>query len=172
MDFKNMKIPLSPNRFITCRFENDQYMIYVGEYGPSGDYLSERHLSFTLTQWATLVMLSKCIDSTISDITNGLRAETLFRHIGSNKHVSVSYKYGVDLRQFYFLYKINDIRPNRKGIALTFKQWHELKLALKLLPKYIPSIEDTSACILRDDHANQIGYWSCRNCNPNSYSLV
>ena len=168
----NMKLPISSNRFVTYKMENGEHMIYVGEMDMTSEsYLMEKNIGFTLTQWATLIMFVDSIDRAIVEIQNGYVQERLFRHIGSNKYVTVTAKYGVDLRNFYYVYKLNDIRPRRKGITLTFVQWNELKHVIKYVPTFIQEMNETVPCIMREDHANQIGYWNCSNCNPNNFNM-
>ncbi|CAG9316522.1 SUB1 [Blepharisma stoltei] len=48
--------------------------------------------------------------------------------LGKEKYVSVSKFKGkklIDIREYY--YKDGDLKPGRKGIALTVEQWRELK---------------------------------------------
>ena len=96
--------------------------------------------------------------------------ETYTKHLGGNWYVSVSKKIArVDIRRFWLPEGANDIKPTRKGISLTFKQFSELLRILDEINSYVPELSDVISCIEREDHQNQIGALQCQECNPNDY---
>jgi hypothetical protein len=164
-----MMLQLSPTRFVTSSLYNGQRMIHIREFYNVGNRLYPKKgkgLAFTLTQWATFLTYKEDIDKKINNMNNVLN---VYKHIGSNKYVSVNDGYNfVDLRLFWIPLNEEGVHPTRKGISLTFCEWRQLTYVMDTLPLFIPEIEITVPCMLRDDHTNVLGFMQCLNCNPNT----
>ena len=164
-----MMLQLSPMRYVTSSLYNGQRMIHIREFYNVGNRLYPKKgkgLALTLTQWATFVTFKEDIDEKLKDMEN---IRNVFRHIGTNKYVSVNSGYNfVDLRLFWIPPNEEGVHPTRKGISLTFGEWQQLKNVMDAVSVFIPEIDITVPCMLRDDHTNVLGFMQCLNCNPNT----
>ena len=101
-------------------------------------------------------------------------------HIGGNVHVTIKRGWPyVDLREFWLPVEPTteralppneyDVRPTRKGISLTFKQWDWLVQVMLCINTLSPFIAELQPCIT--DHHNQMGMLRCTHCNPNGWFM-
>jgi hypothetical protein len=89
-------------------------------------------------------------------------------HLGSNMYASVQSPYRcVNLRQW-----CKDaqgvLRPGN-GVALNVRVWDKFLLVNADLHDRVTELKDTIPCICEDDHANQLGFLKCSECNPHGF---
>lgn len=167
----HIKLPLTGERYVSSCVYRDQAMIHVRQFN-DGLPVKGKGLAMTLEQWNELVSCIDEIDKKVCSIRDE-EVPNFRKHLGSNKHVSVSTDfYCVDLRQFWLPKGQLEVVPTRKGIALTLNEWAEFKKVVDLVQLFIPEVLTTVPCMLRDDHANQMAFWQCSNCNPDYEQLL
>ena len=166
-----MSLPLGNDRYIKNGIFNESPMINVRQYHSEG-YPTKKGLAMTLVQWVELIGCIDQIDHKLEHIRSSLEPD-FKHHLGSNKYVRVSTDFnGVDLRKFWLPDGSTESVPTRSGIMLTSREWQLFKdFAKNHVPKYVPEVETTTRCLQRADHANQLGYLECMNCNPNFVRL-
>lgn len=85
-------------------------------------------------------------------------------HIGGPLYASIKDPYwNIDIREFFIDDGVR--RPTRRGIKLKRLEWIKLENAIKDIEKVVPETADMSPCYLSDDHQNQFGWMTCRECN-------
>jgi hypothetical protein len=165
-----LKLPITGGRFVTTSTFNGNIMIHISQFA-DGKPVKGKGLALTLEQWVELVDCFDAIDTKICCIHDKSTPD-FKHHLGSNKYVCVTTDFKcVDLRKFWLPDDSDEVVPTKKGIALSFREWLCFKKVAREVPNYVPDILTTVPCIQRDDHANQMGYWECTNCNPNFLQL-
>lgn len=93
-----------------------------------------------------------------------LNQDTFYRrHLGGNWHVTVQSGFKiVDIRKFWFPEGSKEIRATRKGVALTFDQFRELRNGLGIIDSSVPELKDIVACYSDSNH----GVTTCSECTP------
>ena len=169
--FTTMKLPLGGERYVTASMFRGQMMIHVRQFTDDGSPVKGKGLAMTLEQWVELVDSIEGIDLKIQSVAD--KAVPDFKHhLGSNKYARVNTDFFcVDLRQFWLPEGMTEVIPTKRGISLNFKQWTEFKVAAVHVPVYVPAVLSTEPCMQRTDHVNQMGFWECRNCNPDFEQL-
>ena len=56
-----------------------------------------------------------------------------------------------------------------KGISLKEEQWNSFIGAVGVIEGMHSYVRDAIPCQLHEDHANQMGFMNCVECNPNGY---
>ena len=93
-----------------------------------------------------------------------LNQQTFYRrHLGGNWHVTVQSGFKcVDIRKFWLPENATEMCATRKGIALTFEQYKELKNGLRTIDSFIPELRDVVPCYSIPNHDLQ----ACAECSP------
>ena len=108
------------------------------------------------------------------------KADLLFHPVGDKVHLSINKISTLFVNIRYWYLKENaDVSPYTstfvgkkhlyavlQGVPLTGSQWEQFKAVLAALNLQEAEFESLSPCMLRDDHANQMGYLQCSTCNP------
>ncbi|KAJ8300404.1 hypothetical protein KUTeg_021923 [Tegillarca granosa] len=99
------------------------------------------------------------------------KKEDYKQHLGENVYLSVQKGYAcVNIRQWFLPENQTSIVPTKKEIALTFKKWNNLKGAIDLVGDvFKDQLAEVTFCEDSNDHQNQMGYLTCRRCNPNDF---
>lgn len=87
------------------------------------------------------------------------------KHLGGNVHCTV--KEGnpcVDIRQFW---KPEEVILCKKGLCLRPGEYRRLKQSILGIGAAVPELSSIVPCWAQSDHANQLGYLGCSECNPN-----
>ena len=170
--FLTMKLSLSGNRYVTANTFKGYVMIHIRQFTEDGVPIKGKGIALTVVQWVELMSCIDGINNKLKHITDE-NVPDFKHHLGGNKYVRVTNGFRcVDLRLFWLPEDKREVVPTKKGIALSIQEWYEFtKLANSQVPKYVPEIMTTVPCIFRDDHANQMGYLECINCNPNYWTL-
>src|SRR5688572_3122434 len=76
---------------------------------------------------------------------------------------------GFQVRQHPSLFRIppntTKERPTRSGRALRLNEWDTL-LKIRELQERLPELKTAKPCCASVDHANQLDYLNCIECNP------
>lgn len=90
-------------------------------------------------------------------------------HVGGNLYVTMGAPYRVvHLRDYWLRPGASEVQPTRRGCGLRFSEWDTFKTkCVGILRRIEPSLTYLKPCLEREDHANQLGYLTCSECNPN-----
>ncbi len=163
------------NRFLTASIFKNEILIHIREYRESDDvlYPTTKGIAFPLPRWASFVAHISTVDEAIEQLRSG--ADTNMRaHIGGRCMISV--KTGIDridVRKFWMFNAVDgqQERPTRSGIALNFFEWGRLKAHITDMHAHVPEAANAKPCYDGDDHANQLGFVNCLECNPFTKSI-
>ncbi|KAJ8317944.1 hypothetical protein KUTeg_003035 [Tegillarca granosa] len=99
------------------------------------------------------------------------KKEDYKQDLGENVYLSVQKGYAcVNIRQWFLPENQTSIVPTKKEIALTFKKWNNLKGTIDLVGDvFKDQLAEVTFCKDSNDHQNQMGYLTCRRCNPNDF---
>lgn len=91
-------------------------------------------------------------------------------HLGANVFVSARQDNPcVDIRQYWKPSNYITIVPTKRGLCLRPTEFKALQSYISDIEKLLPELKDVIPCYMRDDHFNQLGMMSCKNCNPNEF---
>lgn len=91
-------------------------------------------------------------------------------HLGANVFVSARQDNPcVDIRQYWKPSNYTTIVPTKRGLCLRPTEFKALQSYISDIEKLLPELKDVIPCYMRDDHFNQLGMMSCKNCNPNEF---
>ncbi|KAJ8310817.1 hypothetical protein KUTeg_012682 [Tegillarca granosa] len=166
-------IHLGDDRYVVAKQFNGKMMIHIRQYvrNKRGLYPSKVGIGLDLEKWLKLDLccyrdVSECIESYKSNQNVDYRY-----HLGENVNVSIKTGFPVvHIRKWFLPEGQESVVPTRKGIALTFAQWYQLRCAIDFVAQLLKEqLATVTFCELRDDHLNQMGFFQCRRCNPNHY---
>ena len=90
-------------------------------------------------------------------------------HLGGNVYCTVRENNPcVDIRQFWK--PDEEIVPCKKGLCLRPGEYQSLKRMIPDIGAAIPELSCVVPCQFQSDHANQLGFLRCSECNPNDYT--
>ena len=94
------------------------------------------------------------------------------KHIGGRYYASITRKYKcVNLRRFFLPPNSTKELPTLSGIALRMIEWDSLLDKIPLLQDAVPELKTARPCFYSEDHANQLGFNTCVECNPFALEL-
>lgn len=152
---------------VNC-WQGDLYVhVRVYEKGNNSWYPTKKGISFSLQQWKKLQDCEvENVDQAIAKFKEGKEVD-IMKHLGSNYYVTVHNGYAnVTLRRWWVPEGKKELCPSRKGVALTFEQWEQVKKYMGPIAA-ISGLDEVIPCEFQDDHQNQMGAIECNNCNPN-----
>jgi hypothetical protein len=89
-------------------------------------------------------------------------------HLGANVHASIKSPFKcVHIRKWYRNMDVNELRPGKEGVTLTYRGLRELCKIDNHIETIVPELTTTLICVEQLDHANQLGALMCNFCNPN-----
>lgn len=136
-------------------FKNKQ-----GELRPT-----KKGISLTPVTWMTMLHQAETISDIVTKIKNKEEIHEKF-HLSHGVFVQMDAPYWtVHLRQ-HFMGKDGIIKPTYKGVILTHREWDALLQHAAEVEQRVPELSQFSLCITADDHQNQEGAFSCKECNP------
>ncbi|KAJ8319640.1 hypothetical protein KUTeg_002820 [Tegillarca granosa] len=168
------RLHLGDERYVVAVPFKGELKIHIRQYevGNKGRYPTNRGVALNLEKWKKLEELySSEVDTLINKFDREGETVDCKYHLGSNFYVSVKRLIArVDIRRWFLPQDAENIVPTRKGISLTFAQWNYVKSAMSLIRQLLrKELDETDFCENSGDHHNQMGYFSCANCNPNGY---
>ena len=162
-------------RYVKGTFWNNEWNIHVRQYEWSSAgilFPTKMGIALSLLQWVELLCNLTTIEQTLKDFQEG-KTVKLFMHLGSNVYLSVTNSYRVvDIRKWWIPDNEDELKPTRKGIALTFQEWQSLVNICNQLAEEIPEIKQTIPCSFGTDHSNLLSAMQCRNCCPNEEYFI
>jgi len=88
-------------------------------------------------------------------------------HIGGGRYVSVTTGFPcMDFRKFTVLYRQQEIKPTRQGIALRLNEWMEMRKTIQTINDAHLTLGTALPCYMQDDHNIQLSALECRECYP------
>jgi hypothetical protein len=169
-----LKIHLGKSVYLAAQEFNGIMLIHLRVYETSQSgaiFPTKLGIALDLEKWQKLVELCLTdIDEGIEDMKIG--KEVFYeKHLGENVFLRLDSKYPcVNIRKFFLPENLKEIRPTRKGCALNWNQWEELKKAVPIVQKtFQKELAEVEFCEMSADHQNQMGFYSCKRCNPNEW---
>lgn len=165
------KESIGNNRFLTASIYRDELFVHIREYdnGHGQSYPTRKGVSFTKPRWANFVRQINEIDRSVELLKTNQPVDYR-HHLGGKYHVSVSKGMQcVNIRRYFRPKNSTKEIPTRSGIALRLDEWEALTNQIEQLHEKLPELKYASPCY--DDHLNQMGYFSCRECNPYDFEL-
>ena len=164
-------LPIGGNIFVVVNEWREKVLFHIRNYekNSADTYVpTKKGIALDLNQLQPLEIyvneIKEAISQMIDDVT-GVPEMTF--HLGRGVFVSVNKTYPtVDVRQRWKIPETNQIVSTKKGISLTYAKWETLKGNFPDVRESVPAIEDTTPCILSEDHQHQGGMLMCSNCNP------
>ena len=96
-----------------------------------------------------------------------------YRHVGGRYYVSISKDFKcVNIRRYFLPQNATKERPTRSGIAIRLNEWDTLLVKIRELHERLPELKDAKPCYASQEHANQLNYLNCTECNPFGLGLV
>ena len=72
----------------------------------------------------------------------------------------------VDIRQHWLPPNQTEVVPNKKGLTLRPSEYAKIKDVFSVIGDFVPGLNSIVPCPYRSDHMNQLGFFSCSECNP------
>ena len=161
MDNTDRRFALGNDRYVEVCEWKDEKRVDLREW--VGKTPTKKGISLTLMRW-------KCLANILDQVDEALKNKTSYEcHLGGN--VSCTVKEGnpcVDIRQFWK--PEENVVPTKKGLCLRPGEYQRLKEVLSDIGNVLPELSDVVPCLFQRDHANQLGYLRCSECNPNDYT--
>jgi hypothetical protein len=167
------KEAIGNNRYLTAGIYKAEIMVHVREYetGNSKLYPTRKGVAFTKVRWATFMTHFDDIDRCVELLKTDQPVE-YSQHIGGKYYVTISQGMKcINIRRYFLPLNSKKERPTRSGIALRLDEWGTLATKVYELHERIPELKVARPCYASDDHANQLGYLNCRECNPFALEL-
>jgi hypothetical protein len=153
---------------------NNELMIHIREYdeGNGKLYPTKKGVSFNKTRWAMFLRQLDDMERSV-DLLRANQPVDFYRHVGGRYYVSISKAFRcVNIRRYFLPPNSTKERPTRCGIALKLDEWDTLLVKIREIQERLPELKTAKPCYSRDDHANQLGYISCVECNPFAIGLL
>jgi len=151
----------------------DELMVHIREYdtGDGKIYPTRKGVCFNKIRWGTFKSHLDEIDRNV-ELLKAEQPVEHSQHIGGKYYVTISKGIKcVNIRRYFLPLNCTKERPTRSGIALRLCEWEVLVSKIDKLHQHIPELKVARPCYASDDHANQIGYLNCRECNPFALEL-
>jgi hypothetical protein len=155
------------------RLQECDYKPYRG-----GEKPQPKMIRFTLQQWIDLTTLVPTIDDAIEEY------DEVKHHLGRNTYIRVQpHRRRVDIRDFFLPNGPTSLDilpsqfeqaliPTRRGLSLTYEEWHELvSRAIPLIKHGAEKIQVASPESCVGQHRSQKEWLMCTHCNPNGYTV-
>ena len=90
-------------------------------------------------------------------------------HLGGNVYCTVKKSNPcVDIRQYWK--PEENVVPRKKRLCLRPGEYRRLKEVIPNIGAAVPELGSVVPCQFQSDHANQLGYLGCSECNPNDFT--
>ena len=156
MDSTN--VSLGNNRYLKVCSWKGETRVDLREW--ENDKPTKKGISLTLLRWKELV-------DSIDDVNEALRKNEDYQvHIGRNVYCTFRKNNPcVDVRQYWK--PQDDVMRCKKGLCLRPSEFETLRQSFPDVAAAIPELSALVPCRFQSDHMNQLGYFSCSECNPN-----
>ena len=163
--------PLGGDRYLVVNtFGDGKLKVHVRQFERRKTgvlYPTKAGVYFQPARYAKLMALEPQITSTIQAELDGEDCESIKWHIGGGVYVAVSKDFDIaNLRQYFLPEDEQEILPTKVGVTLKLDQWENTVNELKALKEKFPELANAQECDLSADHANQTGYYDCKECSP------
>lgn len=155
-------------RYLTAGTFNDALMIHIRQYDEANGktFPTRKGASFTAVRWATFLRHIEDVERSV-DLLKANQPVDYNQHVGGGYYVSVNKDFKcVNIRRYFLPPNATKELPTRCGIALRLSEWDTLLVKVRELQERLPELKIVKPCYSSDDHANQIGYLNCIECNP------
>jgi Transcriptional Coactivator p15 (PC4) len=142
--------------------------VHIREYdeGNGRLYPTRKGIVFTKPRWATFLLHLDDIDRCVQKLKANQEIE-YYKHIGGRFYVTITKDFKcVNFRKYFLPHNATKERPTRGGISLRLSEWDQLLPKIQELHLSLPELKEAKPCYSSLDHANQMGYISCTECNP------
>ena len=151
---------LGNNRYVKVCEWKDEKRVDLREW--ENDKPTKKGISLTLMRWKQLVVHSDNVDEALKN------NDAYTFHLGGNVYITTKKDNPcVDIRQYWKPEEV--IVPTKKGLCLRPSEYQRLKEVIPSIGEAIPELSSVVPCVFRSDHANQLGFLQCAECNPNDY---
>jgi hypothetical protein len=168
-----IKSELGDSYYLIAQDFNGSMLIHLRYYKRRDDkeFPTKLGIALDLEKWKKIVDCNiEEIDENVEKMQSG---QEVFwkKHLGENVYISMDSGYPcVNIRKWSMPEGEHEIRATRKGCALNFSQWQKLKDCVTVVQNKLgKELEDVQFCELSDDHQNQMGFYTCKRCNPNEW---
>jgi len=163
------KEPIGNDRYLTVTIYRDELMVHVREYTKAANdkmFPTKKGVCFTKTRWATFRAHIDEIDRSV-ELLKADQSVEYSQHIGGKYYVTISRGIKcVNIRRYFLPPNCTKERPTRSGIALRLDEWETFLTKMDDLHEKLPELKVVSPCYTSENHANQLGYLNCLECNP------
>jgi len=157
----NASFALGNGRYVKVSEWKGEKRVDMREW--DGDKPTKKGISLTLMRWKNLVDSLEYVDAALKS------GDAYQLHVGGNVYCSVREKNPcVDIRQHWK--PEDEVVPCKKGLCLRPSEYQHLKEAISGVGTLIPELSSIVPCMFQSDHANQLGYLRCPECNPNDHT--
>ena len=167
------KLHIGDNIYVVATVFKDQLQIHIRDFQKYDEKLYPNKKGVTLPLWRWIVFENQ--ESEIVEAAAQYwkdRKEQQW-HLGGGVYVTVNHTYpAIDIRHYWKPDDAVKPCPTRKGVKLDRKQFNKLGDVMKVIRDFVPELNNTIPCYMREDHQNQIGMLRCKECNPFSYDQV
>ncbi|XP_033758273.1 uncharacterized protein LOC117340619 [Pecten maximus] len=166
------QLDIGNSHYVVANHFQGRHWVHIRVYEKgqnNSTYPTKKGIALDLEKWMKLITwYADAVDDAIKGYDDN-RDTDLHLHLGANYFVSVKQGYPVvNIRRWFLPENEESIKPTRKGITLTFRQWEKVKDSMLVLKDLIGAeLDNVRFCELADDHQNQMGMLQCSNCNPN-----
>jgi hypothetical protein len=165
---------LGNNWCLTAGFYEGRRIIHIRLFDVDKDgkkFPTKTGVSMNAVRFAAFVYKLDAIDSAykyVAEMGAGDMGVVTTRvvHIGARLYASVTGGYKCVHLRYFFKTPDDKVLPSRNGITLTIPVWQNLRIFAKELHTTQPDLNSTEMCMYGADHANQLGFLMCDECNP------
>lgn len=167
---------LGNDRTISVLKNEESFLVQIYEEETNGEPNSTKCQTLTPSRWR---IFNDNVDEVTSALEKIVRGEDIDHktHLGGNVFLSVKSPYRcVNVRKFengQYENNRDNVYATKFGVSLKSMQWNNLKGILDEVNFHLPEeLESIVPCYLSADHANQVGYLQCSECNPSGNSSM
>lgn len=144
---------------------NGEKYIHIRElhFEDGKPYPTKKGVAFPLTRFVEFMEQFSSIAEDIDKYDQ--KQASLSVHLGGNWYVSIQQGYPVvNIRKYWLPEDATCVVPTKKGLVLTFQQFHQLQKNVTIIRDIVPELSFHIQCYKRRDHVAHL----CTECNPNA----
>jgi len=166
------KEAIGGDRYLTVSLYKEELMVHIREYQRAENdrlFPTKKGVSFNKRRWATFTSHLDEIERKV-ELLKAKHPVDYSQHIGGGYYVTVMKDIKcVNIRRYWRPINLKKEVPTRTGIALRLGEWDTLLATIEQLHRKFPELKNASPCYASEDHANQMGFYRCTECNPFEY---
>ena len=172
-----LRVPLGNNRFVVVSKFNGEVQVHIRQYDANEKtgFLYPTKLGVCLPP-RRFAELYSGIDSCIRHVKYLRDGEPVEykKHLGGGIYLTVMSGFGcVNIRKYWVPDGSSDGSmspvPTKLGLVLRLSEWDLLVESLEGVRNSHPDLTSAVPCNEGLDHLNQMGYFTCSECNPFTY---